>query len=51
MVASGRSILDLTMLGASVDTRICVQTTGTQAKECLHALEELISDGFGEREL
>ena len=44
----GTSIMGLLLLAASKGTEITVNTDGTQAKEALDALVQLVSDKFHE---
>ncbi|MCC6001228.1 MAG: HPr family phosphocarrier protein [Pararhodobacter sp.] len=48
MSVSGDSIMGLLMLAASRGTEIAVRTTGAQAAELLDALEQLVTERFGE---
>ncbi len=48
MKASGDSIMGLLMLAASKGTTIEVQTRGTDAATLADALEELVTNKFGE---
>lgn len=48
--SSGRSMLDLMMLGARLGESLEIKTTGNQAKEALQALVELVENRFGEEE-
>jgi len=45
---SGDSIMGLLMLAASIGTFIEVETAGPQAEELAAAIENLVSDKFGE---
>ena len=47
--ASGSSIMGLLMLAASKGTSIKVTLSGSDAKELVLALEELINSKFGEK--
>jgi len=47
---SGASIMGLLTLGAAVDTFIDVQVTGSDAEECLEAIQTLLDNRFGEEE-
>ena len=46
----GNSIMGLMMLGAGIGTSITVKATGAQAAEVIAALDELVSNRFGEEE-
>ena len=46
----GTSIMGLMMLAAGPGSMIRVTAKGYEARECLDALEELLSDKFGEGE-
>ncbi len=46
----GRSIMGLLTLGAAMGTRIAVTAVGTDAEDCLDAIEALLANRFGEDE-
>ena len=46
----GTSIMGLMMLGAGIGSSITVAVTGAEAKQCLDALDTLVSSKFGEEE-
>lgn len=48
MTVGGTSIMGLMMLAASPGTSVVISTSGNQAEEVLCALEDLISNKFGE---
>ena len=45
---NGKSIMGVLMLVAAKGTRITIRSKGDQAREAMHALENLISAKFGE---
>jgi len=45
---NGKSIMGVLMLVASKGSKIRIRAAGTDAEECVGALEELVSSGFGE---
>lgn len=47
---SGKSIMGLMMLAASMGTQIRIAARGRQADQVMDALEALIKDRFGERQ-
>jgi phosphocarrier protein HPr len=47
-VVSGRSIMGLMMLAASIGSTIELRATGPQAREALDAVAALVSGGFDE---
>ena len=48
LTCSGDSIMGLLMLAASRGTSITVATSGNQAEDLAQALEDLVSNRFGE---
>jgi phosphocarrier protein HPr len=50
MQVTGESIMGLLMLAASKGTTITIEVSGTDALDCMNALEALIQSGFGETE-
>lgn len=48
LTCSGDSIMGLLMLAASRGTSITVATSGNQAEDLAEALEDLVSNRFGE---
>jgi phosphocarrier protein len=46
--AGGDSIMGLMMLAAGIGTSITVSATGPEAKQCIDALDALVSGKFGE---
>ena len=45
---NGKSIMGVMMLAASKGTNLILRAEGNDCKEALDALEEVISNGFGE---
>ncbi|MBB4442856.1 MULTISPECIES: HPr family phosphocarrier protein [Rhizobium] len=48
MTVGGTSIMGLMMLAASPGSSVVVSASGSQAKEALEALDQLIQNRFGE---
>lgn len=48
LVVTGDSIMGLMMLAASKGSEIDIETTGNEAEKLAQALEDLVSDFFGE---
>jgi phosphocarrier protein len=49
-VVSGRSIMGLMMLAASIGTTIEIRATGRQAEAAVEAMAGLVSDAFDEQD-
>ncbi len=50
LIASGKSIMGLLMLGVPLGEKLIIETTGEGAEEALQALEKLVKNKFGETE-
>lgn len=46
--ADGKSIMDLLMLGAGIESEIEIAAEGDMARDAIEALAQLVADKFGE---